>query len=101
MPESRVLAELVPAGRVAETLGAGIEEPGVDRGHVPGVDLAAQTEGHGAGAPPAPRWLALGDRPGVVVLPPGCDLAQQVVRVVARRDTQHADHLRGPLSREQ
>src|SRR4030095_10483295 len=42
-------------------------------------------------APPAARRLALGDRSGVVVLAPGRDLLQQVLRAVAGGDAQHDD----------
>ena len=71
---------LVPPRRVAEPLVARVEEPLVERAHVLRVDQPAQAELLGAGAPPAPRRLALGDRAGVVVLPPGRDLVEQVVR---------------------
>ncbi len=82
----------VPAGGVAERLVAGVEEAFEHGLHVLRVDLALEAEGGGVGAPPAARGFAVGDRAGVVVLPPGGDLAQQVVHRVAGGDAQHPDH---------
>ena len=82
---------LVPLGRVVEPVGAGVEEPLVDRTHVLRVDQPGEAERLGSGAPPPARRLPRGDRAGVIVLPAGRDLPQQVVGAVAAGDPQHHD----------
>jgi len=87
---------LVPPVGVLEPFRAGVEESFVDRPHVLGVDQAREPELLRAGAPPAPRRLTLGDRAGVVALPAGRDLLQQVLRAVTRVDL-HDHHAHPPI----
>jgi hypothetical protein len=84
---------LVPALRVLKPLLARVEVELVQRVHVLGVNQPGEAELLGAGAVPAARWLAGGDRAGVVVLPTRGDGVGQVLGGVSGGDGQHRHHL--------
>jgi len=84
---------LTPALRVPEPRIARIEVALIERAHVLRVDQPGEAQVRRSGAPPPAGRLSFGDRAGVVVLAAGHDLLEQVLRAVARPDTQHhGDH---------